>query len=178
MSIILEPLNRLSAMLAACKPIQRWLGIEIADTDAAAQAAQRIHLDGISSGINKDKLTAEEQRQLRPYILVFNSSDAGQSFRKIGEGRCYATEGEILVVFSREYDAAQTISDTYREAATAFGPIIANADVNEPGLLDMSGGSSYLNIHELAIYFQGRTPHEEIINYGDAYDVMIVMRYQ
>jgi hypothetical protein len=175
MSIILDQLNRVKNMLATCKPLQRWLGISPSDPNAVAMAASRIYLDGISSGTS-DTLTAEEQTNLRPYVLLIPSADTGLTWTKRAANNCWRGEGTLIIVLSRKYDS-QTINDIFVDAADSVGKIISNSDANEPGLIELSDVPSNLCFNEITVLFQGRTPAEEVVNYGDAYDVVLILTY-
>jgi hypothetical protein len=175
MSIILEHLNRVRLMLSQCKPLQRWLGIDPASPDAAAMAADKIYLEGISSGTGQE-LTNAEQQTLRPYVLVVMSADSGMVWEKRAAPNCWRGSGEIGIILSKQCDDT-TIADIFAKTADEVGKIISNTVSNEPGLLELADTAQYLNINRLEVTFQGRTPQEEVINYGDAYDVLIIMSY-
>ena len=175
MSLILDHLNRVRQMLANCKPLQRWLGIDPAAPDAAEMAANKIYLEGISSGTGKE-LTQNEQNNLRPYVLVVMSSDGGMTWDKRGAPNCWRGSGEIGIVLSKQCDDT-TIADIFATTADSVGKIISSEVSGEPGLIELSDSAGYLNVNKIDVYFQGRTPQDEIINYGDAYDVLIMLSY-
>lgn len=176
MSIILAQLDRLRTMLAACKPLQRWLGIDPSDPNAVAMAASRIYLEGISSGTDSGTLTKSEHENLRPYILIIPTTDGGFTFTKRAAPNCWRGEGEIGVVFSRQYEDG-SITDVFVSAADSIGKIISNEVSNEPGLIELSDIAGNLSFNEVTVLFQGRTPQEEVVNYGDAYDVVLILRF-
>lgn len=175
MSIILDHLNRVRLMLANCKHVQRWLGIDTESPDAVEMASLKIYLEGISSGTGQE-LTIAEQQNLRPYILVVMSADSGMTWEKRGAPNCWRGSGEIGIVLSKQCEDT-TIADIFVKTADEVGKIISNDVSGEPGLIELADSATYLNVNRIEVTFQGRTPQEEVVNYGDAYDVLIIMSY-
>jgi hypothetical protein len=175
MSIILDHLNRVRLMLSNCKPLQRWLGIDPDAPDAAQMAANKIYLEGISSGTGEE-LTQAEQQNIRPYVLVVMPTGTAMTWDKRGAPNCWRGSGEIGIILSKQCDDT-TIADIFAKTADEVGKIISNEVSGEPGLMELADQATYLNVNKIDVEFQGRTPQEEIVNYGDAYDVLVMLSY-
>jgi hypothetical protein len=174
--VILSPLERFRTMLADCIHVARWMGFD--SNNVSDLVLDRIYLDGISSGQrNIETLTADEHKTLRPYIAVYPSAEAGYEFTKARAPNCWDYSGVIIAAFSRSYDPKTTVADTFRNAALAMERIVSCDDPEAPGLIQMAMMAGYLNLNRISVFFEGRTPQEEIVNYGDAYDVALVVEY-
>lgn len=176
MGIILDPLERLKHTLASCVHVASWMGY--ADGATEEQVAQRIYLDGISTPDSAaETLTPEQQKQLRPYIILYPSSDAGYTFTRDGSPNCWHGSGMIIAVLSREYAPELSIDAHFREAAASIEKILSSETSGQPGILEMANFAEFLAVNKVQVYFEGRTPTSEIANYGDAYDVVLILEY-
>lgn len=175
MGVILDPLERLKKTLSECVHVARWMGI---DSPAIASVAERIYLDGISAPDFQDEtFTNQQQKTLRPYIVIYPSSQMGYRFHRDGSPNCWRGQGSCIAVFSQHYNSEVSIDDHFREAAERIEKIVSCETSGEPGLIEMAAIAGYLNVSAIEVYFAGRTPADQVPNYGDAYDVALVLEY-
>jgi hypothetical protein len=176
MGVLLDPLERLKKTFAECVHVARWMGI---DPPQSELVAERIYLDGISTpDFNEETLTAQQQKTLRPYIVIYPSSQMGYRFEKRGSPNCWHGNGSCVAVLSQHYNSELSIDDHFRDAAAKVEKILSSDTSGEPGLMEMAAMASYLNFISIDVYFDGRTPADQIVNYGDAYNVVLVVEYQ
>jgi hypothetical protein len=172
MGVLAAPVEALAAMFRDCRPFADWLGIPWNATDTA----RRIYVDGIGPEGDAETLSAEQLAAVRPFCLLY-PDQRGYRFKLDAMPGCYSGNGQIVAVLSRGYDQTKSHTDHWREAAAAVEKILSNATQGEPGLMEMANTAGYLQFANLEVTFLGRTPPEEIINYGDAYDVLLVFEY-
>lgn len=175
MGVLSDPVINLANMIRDCRPFATWLGLSAWNT---TETAARIYLDGIGPA-NRDASTmqTEEVANLRPYCILYPEGQRGYRFTKDAAPNCWSGNGSIIAVFSRAYDPERSIDQHWREAAALIEPIISSDDANAPGLTEMAAVAGYLAFRDLSVYFAGRTPQEDRLNYGDAYDVVFVFEY-
>jgi len=176
MGVLLDPLERLKKTFSECVHVARWMGI---DPPQPALVAERIYLDGISTpDFNEETMTAQQQRTLRPHIIIYPGSQIGYRFERKGSPNCWHGNGSCVAVLSQHYNGELSIDDHFREAAARVESILTSDVSGEPGLMEMSAVEGYLNFTSIDVYFDGRTPADQVANYGDAYNVVFVVEYQ
>lgn len=176
MGVLLDPLQRIASTLSRCVHVARWFGFDGATPE---QIADRIYLDGIGSDVaGSETMSAEQQQSLRPYIVIYPSSEAGYHFSRNAAPNCFAAKGTAIVVLSKGFDSALSPSEFFRQCAEQIELIVSCDDPDEPGLLEMAQFAGNIAIDELSVYFEGRTPEESKLDYGDAYDVVLVLEYR
>ena len=171
-NVLTDPITALAAMFRDCRPFADWLGIP---WDGVSTAA-RVYVDGVGAAPEVGTMTPDEITQLRPYVILY-PDQRGYRFVRDASPNCWSGEGYILAVLSRGYDAQLSITDHWHEAASKVGRIISNDDPAAPGLLELAGIAGYLAFEELEVSFVGRTPPENVADYGDAYDILLAFRY-
>lgn len=171
-NVLTEPVAALARMFADCRPFADWLGIAWNSTETAG----RVHIDGITPAGDAQTLGTDELTQLRPYVLLY-ADQRGYRFAREAMPNCWTGNGQILAVLTRSYDATKSPTEHWTDAAAAVGKIISNSEPNAPGLLEMAGTAGYLAFKNLDVSFLGRTPPESVLDYGDAYDVLLVFEY-
>jgi len=176
MGVILDPLERLKKTFSECVHVATWMGIDPPNADLVAE---RIYLDGIGTpDFNAETLTPQQQKTLRPYIVIYPSSQMGYRFHKDGSPNCWRGQGSAIAVLSNHYNTDVSIDEHFRISATIIEKIVSCETSGQPGLIEMAALAGYLNCSAIEVYFEGRTPADQVANYGDAYDVAIVVEYQ
>lgn len=171
-NVLTEPVAALARMFADCRPFADWLGIPWDATDTA----RRIYTDGVTPLGDAATMQADALQQLRPFVLLY-PDQRGYRFARDAMPNCFSGNGQILAVLSRAYDSDKTPTQVWQQAAAAVGKIISNAEANAPGLLEMANTAGYLAFKSVEVTFLGRTPPESVLDYGDAYDVLLVFEY-
>lgn len=175
MGVLYDPVNMVAQMFADSRPFSRWLGLS---TYNAAACAKRIYIDGIGTKDRTDEvMTCEEIAKLRPYCVIYPDANSGFEFKRVAKPNCWNSDGVILAVLSRNYDTRKSINQHWRESAQLIEPIVSSDVSGEPGLLQMAGIAGYLNFEKLTLQFAGRTPPEEVVNWGDCYDTVLAFHY-
>jgi len=175
MGALVDPVANLAAMFAANTGFNAWLGLS---TPNATEAASRIYLDGIGpENVDAETMTRDELEALRPFLVLYPDGNRGYRFTRDGMPNCWNANGNILAVLSRPYDSALSISQHWTAAAALLEPIIDNTGANTPGLLQQASTAGFLAFRDLAVIFAGRTPPEHRLDYGDAYDVVLIFEY-
>lgn len=174
--VILSPLDRLRTMLRDCVHVARWMNADSGDTQSIEK---RIYIEGVNSPrVGAETLSQEEQQGLRPYIILYASEDSGYRFSRNAAPNCWDARGTLMLVFSQVYEDELSIEEHFRLCAEKIEKIITCDTPNEPGLLEMANSSDYLAIEQLELYFVGRTPQDKVAEYGDAYDVLMMVEYR
>jgi hypothetical protein len=151
---------------------------ELLKVGSVRDALKRIHLDGLPEpSIGADEQNANQMRNLRPYCLVYSSESDSCRIRSIASPSCYEMNGTIEVLFSQEYPEHLTPTEAWREIVSKISPVVRSDDPTKPGLLNYLGTAGRLQIQEIVIDMVGRTPFEFRTDYGDAYDVLLTIRY-
>lgn len=171
-NVLTDPIAALAAMFRDCRPFADWLGIPWDNVTTAA----RVYVEGIGAAPDVATMGRDELQQLRPYVILY-PDQRGYRFVRDASPNCWSGNGQILAVLSRGYDDQKSITDHWFEAAEKVGKIISNDDPAAPGLLELAGIAGYLAFEELEVSFVGRTPPESVLDYGDAYDILLVFQY-
>jgi hypothetical protein len=151
---------------------------ELLKVGSVRDALKRIHLDGLPEPtIGADEQNSNQMRDLRPYCLVYSSESDSCRIRSIASPSCYEMTGSIEVLFSQEYPEHKTPTEAWREIVSKISSVVRSEDPNSPGLLNYLGSAGRLQIQEIIIDMIGRTPFEHRTEYGDAYDVLLTIRY-
>lgn len=175
MGILTGPIDALVDMLAANTGFSRWLGLAALD---ATEARKRIYVEGVGpDDVDAETMTRDELAALRPFCVVYPDGSNGYQFTRNGMPGCYTGAGNVLAVLSREYSPGLSISQHWAEAAALLEPIIHNTAGGEPGLIQQAQTAGFLPFTKLTVVFAGRTPAEHRIDYGDAFDVVLVFEY-
>ena len=174
MGVLITPIDALAAMLRDCRPFAAWCGLASWN---ATDTAARVYVDGVGPGGREmQTMTREELDSLRPYVVLY-PDDRGYRFTRDSAPNCWSGNGSMIAVLSRAYDGTKSIDAYWREAAASIEKIISNDVGGEPGLLEMAGTAGYLAFANLYVSFAGRTPPENVLDYGDAYDVVFLIEY-
>ena len=174
MGVVLDPIDNLAAMLRDCRPFGQWCGLAAWN---ATETAARIYCDGVGPGGREmQTMSREEIDALRPYVVLY-PDERGYRFTRDSAPNCWSGNGSIIAVLSRAYEGSKSIDAYFREAAASIEKIISNDTVGEPGLLEMAGTAGYLAFSNLYVNFAGRTPPENVLDYGDAYDIVLLIEY-
>jgi hypothetical protein len=175
MGVLSDPVNALAAMFRDCRGFAAWLGLAAWN---ATETAARIYVDGIGpDDVDAETMSAEQLANVRPYCVLYPDGTKGYRFTREAMPNCWNGNGTIIAVLSRPYDAALSINQHWSAAAAALEAILSNDNPLEPGLLEMAATAGYLNFREVTVVFAGRTPPENRLDYGDAYDVVLVFEY-
>jgi hypothetical protein len=175
MGVLSDPVIHLANMIRDCKPFAAWCGLT---TWNATETEARIHIEGIGPAASSNgTMTREEMVALRPWCLLYPEGQRGYRFTRDAAPNCWSGNGSIIANFSRAYDPERSIEEHWREASALIEPVISNDDANAPGLTEMAAVAGYLAFRDLHVFFAGRTPEENRLDYGDAYDVVMVFEY-
>lgn len=183
MGLLSDPINRFRLDLADSLSVRNVLGVvPSGDVVVDAMAAMtRIHIDGLPSpSPGTDAYTGEELQLMRPYILLYPSESESLKIRVRSDSGCIDTSGEINVLISLPYDEAKNNegpTEVWKSTATQVDQLLYTGDRDEPGIIDYVGQSERLQIYEIDVSMFGRTPEAERLDYGDAYDVMLICRW-
>jgi hypothetical protein len=174
MGVLKDPIDALAAMFRDSRPFAAWCGLPAWN---ATETAARVYVDGVGPGGREmQTMTREQLDALRPYVVLY-PDDRGYKFTRDSAPNCWSGNGSIIAVLTRAYDGDQSIEEYWRQAATAIEKIISNDTVGEPGLLEMAGTAGYLAFSNVYVSFAGMTPPENVLEYGDAYDVLFLIEY-
>lgn len=164
--VISEPLQLLRVTLADCTEFRSWTS-----TANQTEALDRIHIAGLPP-ISEDEYTETEMDSLRPFAIVENDVDSGNTFDFHGttspnrhykhSGRCFATL-EQSVPSALEDDPAELD----RQFQNTLGNILKHSS-GSGGLLDLAGTATYLAINTLTVHGPIRATHEEAVASGDS----------
>jgi hypothetical protein len=171
--LITTPIERLITDLAESPRVREFLRVA-----SVRDAIKRIYIDGLPEpSIGNDELVGPQLQLLRPYILLYPSESDSYRIEQIAAPSCINMNGSIDAIFSRDYPSKKTPTEAWREIAGQIGECVYSSDPTKPGLLNYLGQADRLQIRELNVDMYGRTPFAERTDYGDAYDVVLTMRY-
>ncbi len=171
MGVCADPVEAIRNMLADCVWFQQWSGA--AD---ATEAKARTYVDGLPPPtLPEDSHDATALAALRPYAIVYPAEN--ESFRLVRDAspNCWSISGRMIVILSKAYTDTDTPTALWAELAAELEKIIRSGDDNQPGLAEMSNLAGYLGITEIMVDFVGRTPPEARNEYGDAFDVALML---
>lgn len=173
MGCITDPINAFKEMLGDNPHFQTWAGVA---NSSAAKA--RIYRDGLPSpDVSQDAFTAEQYAALRPYALIYPDESEPFLMRRDASHNCWKTTGSLICVLSKSYVATSTPDAQFAEMAAAIENIIRSDNIAQPGLVELAGEDNRLYLTDIRIDFVGRTPKEYLDDYGDAYDVLLSVRW-
>ena len=147
-----SPQDSLRTTLSYCKYFQTWSG---AANQAAALA--KIHNYDLTAPTgNADTHTLAALQALRPFAAVFTEPQGGLTISKDSGGASfgYSTRGNLVCWLEDDITSQQAadIPALDRTIQNAVGKIIASADLDNPGLLELAGQAGYLAIREMTVY--------------------------
>jgi hypothetical protein len=183
MGLLSDPVLKFRDDLADSLAVREVLGIvPSGDLNVdIAEAKLRIHIDGLPAPIKgQDALTAEELTDLRPYILLYPDEAESLRIRITASPRCIETGGTIMAMVSLPYEESEADdgpTSIWESTAAKIDRLLWNDDPDEPGIVDYVSRDGRTQILDLDVVMFGRTPLSERLDYGDAYDVMIVCRW-
>jgi hypothetical protein len=168
--------ERLRNMLAACIPLQRWMGV----TDGAA-AKERIYVAMMEPPTIYDEeadraFYVTELKSRRPFCVLWTSS-----FRIdiIASPSCPSPSGSVMVLF--EENIADELRDNYPEAYRRFysvvGSILHSEARHEPGLVELNGTADYLYFRSLDPSQPVRCPTDSIPQQGDSHQLILTVEW-
>lgn len=173
MGCITDSINAFRQMLADSPHFRTWAGVA---NPTAALA--RIYRDGLPSpDVSQDAFTAAQYAALRPYALIYPSEDEPYILQRDAAHNCWKTTGSLICVLSKSYPATSTPDAQFVDMAAAIENLIRSDDINNPGLVELSGEDGRLFLTDIRVDFVGRTPPEHVNDYGDAYDVLLSIRW-
>lgn len=171
MGVCADPVEAMRNMLADCTWFQAWAGVA-----NAVDAKAKTYVDGLPSPtLPADSLTAAAFAALRPYAIVYPAENESIRLRRDASPNCWSISGRMVVILSRSYSATDTPTTHWAELAAAIEKIVRSGDDNSPGLCEMANLAGYLGIQEIVVDFVGRTPPEARNDYGDAFDVALLI---
>lgn len=175
MGVCADPVQAMRNMLANCIGFQKWAGVD-AEADPVAAALARTYVDGLPPPASTaDGMAAADLVSLRPYAIVYPSENESFRLRRDASPNCWSIQGQMVVVLSKAYAATASPTVQWAEIAAQVEKIVFNDDELEPGLCQMAATAGYLGIQEVVVDFFGRTPLDERNDYGDAFDVVLMI---
>lgn len=175
MGICADPVEAMRNMLANCIWFQQWAGVaEEANPVDAAKA--KTFVDGLDGpALTVESMTAEQLTAARPYALVYAAENESFRLRRDASPNCWSLNGKMVVVLSKSYEATISPTEYWTQLSSEIEKIVWSGDDNNPGLCEMADTPGYLGIQEIVIEFFGRTPFDQQNDYGDAFDVVLMI---
>lgn len=157
----------LADSLAACTAFR-----ELCAVTTSAAARQRIHFDSLPPPPDgADQYTVKQLEDLRPYAIIYTEVDAALHFRRDARPNQVRAGGMLVVQIETNIDARDLApedpAEYMRKAKNTLGRIAITEDVDNPGLLDLSGGAGYVDIRQLTVSGPYRSKEEERSEQGD-----------
>lgn len=165
---ILDALNAARAMLRDC---YWWRRIANPDNPwNEATAAAHIYFDGLPPPNPGPDHSLAELTQLRPFAIMWTEQAAGFRIRNESAGYCCAFPAGIIVV-QIEFPVPPAMADNpitlAEHIARVIGRILRTCDVDEPGLVELSGQAGYLPLNEIQLIGYARTNQKTALDIGD-----------
>jgi hypothetical protein len=183
MGLLADPMIRFRNDLAESVSVRALLGIDPSgDVEAdALEALKKIHIDGLPAPtLGTDAITGEDLQAMRPYILLYPSESDTLKIRVRSESGCIESSGEINLMISLPYSESKNDegpTQVWLSTVQQVDQLLRTGDLLEPGILDYLGQASRLQVYEIDVVMFGRTPEADRLEYGDAYDVLLVCRW-
>jgi hypothetical protein len=173
--------ERLRAMLAACGPLQQWLGVA-----GAAEALAKIHLVELppSSNANFEQdgnYQLSEIQSRRPFVIVWTPPD--QPFMlDILAAPAFANHSGVLRARLEENVPADLSADyptAYRRFLNSVGRILQSNDTHNPGLVELLAQQQpdHLPFRSISVVDHMRTTSDDVPTMGDAHKCELEFRW-
>lgn len=177
MGVCADPVEAIRNMLANCVGFQEWAGVD-SEVDPVAAAKARTHVDGLPPpSATDDGMSGTVFANYRPYAIVYPAENESYRLRRDASPNCWTLQGQMVVVLSKSYDAVTSPTTQWAQIAAQVEKIVSCETSGEPGLCELSDTPGYLGIQEIVVDFFGRTPLDERNDYGDAFDVVLMIEW-
>lgn len=174
MGYLANVLSIAETSLANCWGFQQWAGAA-----NATAAAARIYREGLPRPV--ETYDAAQLAALRPYAIIYPAETGGLRVRRDSAALGMTANGILEIVLSKSVPAiSANDADLDAILATLAGQvddIIYTGNPAQPGLFDLSVIAGRLNCDDIEANYIGRTPREYRNEYGDAYDVLLRVRW-
>lgn len=139
---------------------------------SVAQARERIYYDCLPPPpLKAISHSLADLQALRPFAILYKPAAVGVTLEHVANGghNGFLPRGVLVARFERDVPASQ-LSDP-GEADRAFenfmGQLIMSGDVNNPGLVELSGKAGYLNITRFDDIGPYRAEPDDVPTLGD-----------
>lgn len=171
--------ERLRNMLAACVPLQRWMGV----SDAAA-AKDRIYVAMMKPPeIHDEEADAtfyvSELQDRRPFCIVWTSEETPFRIDIVASPSCPSPSGSLHVLFEENVpdELRSNYSEAYRRFLNTIGQIMHSESTQEPGLVELNSTAGYLHFRSLSVTPPVRCPEDSIATQGDSHQMTMVVEW-
>ena len=168
----------LRAMLSGCYAFQNLDGV----SRSASVLLDRIYLDALPPprGQAAD-YTREQLEDLRPYAIVYMPEERGfETWHTSGGGRQgFTPRGVLRIILFRAVpeDEQDDPGSADRSFENAVGSIIQSGVTNQPGLVELSGTSTYLQLGWIGLDSIERSHPNQYPTEGDFQAATITVRW-
>jgi hypothetical protein len=165
--------ERLRNMLAACQPMQAWLGV-----NTAAEAKDKIYLVELPPPMIDDEerdgtFSLNELTDRRPFAIVWTPSDRPFSIEMIASPGTPNPTGVLRVRLEENVPThlGTNYAEAYRVFLNTVGQIIHSEEPHKPGLVELirSNHSESLVIRRIDVLDHMRTTSDDVPTMGDAH---------
>lgn len=173
--------ERLRNMLAACGPLQTWLGVS-----SGSAAKDKIYLVELPPPIHDDEeadgnFSLSELVSRRPFVMVWTPSD--QPFQiDIVASPGFPSQSGVLRVRLEENVPDQlstNYAEAYRRFLNAVGQIIQSNEGHNPGLVELlvQQRPEHLFFRSISVVDHMRTTSDDVPTLGDAHKCELEIRW-
>ena len=168
----------LRTMLANCYAFQHLDGA----TFSESQLLERIYLDALPPPSGTDtNYTRDYLEELRPYAIVFMPEERGFEtwYTSSGGRQGFTPRGVLKIVLFRDVplDEQDDPGAADRSFENAVGSIIQSGVTNQPGLVELSGTSTYLQLGWIGLDSIQRSHPNQYPTEGDFQAAEITVRW-
>ncbi|TWU15960.1 hypothetical protein [Allorhodopirellula heiligendammensis] len=127
------------------------------------------YIDALPRPASGGLYTVNELATARPFALIQQApGDGWDCESKTAGGDCYIARGHVRISFEFPVpDSVLTDSALGLYVLTQVGRVIWTGDLNNPGLLDLSGQPGRPYIRRVSVGDYGRVPPEDVKDLGD-----------
>ena len=173
--------DRLRNMLAACGPLQSWMGV-----GSASSAKGKIYLVELPPPFISDEeqdgnFALAEIVGRRPFVLVWTPSDQPFVVDIIASPNCPSQSGVLRCRFEENVPDQLSVNypEAYRRFLNTVGSIIHSEERHNPGLVELLGMCSpdYIVFNQITVLDHMRTTSDDVPTLGDAHKCELEIRW-
>lgn len=168
----------LRTMLSNCYAFQTLDGV----SRSSSELLERIYLDALPPPRGQDAdYTREQLEDLRPYAIVYMPEERGfETWHTSSGGRQgFTPRGVLRIILFRDVPADEQDDPgaADRSFENAVGSIIQSGVTNQPGLVELSGTSTYLQLGWIGLDSIERSHPNQYPTEGDFQAASITVRW-
>lgn len=167
-----EMLTLARTTLAKTIGFQEWCN------DATAEECEnRVYFEAIPLVESEEGYDQEAINTLRPFAIIWLSDEMSYTAQRDADPNYIRSSGVIVIHLSKLTSELtgdlNSPTEIYEEVARLVSRIIYTQNNAEPGLLDLGTVAGNLNAYRVETMFGGRTPQNQVQQFGDSYDVFL-----